>query len=157
MKLLAFLILTSIGLQSLAQDKKIGPEQFTGKYVGTGVYRLKDQQTFCKYVQMSFEGNNLLMNFGGGERICDNHSEKFAPVAMAYKEGKLYFNGRVVGEINGNVLVANYSAPEGNGNVRHWRMSMRKEGNNLMYEESRIMNDETTPLISFAGIMALEN
>jgi hypothetical protein len=31
---------------------------------------------------------------------------------------------------------------------------MRVEGNNMVYEESRTMNQEQTPLISFAGIMS---
>ena len=156
MNLLKFLATSLLISGGAFAEKNIGPEQFTGTYTGTGVYRLKDQQTFCKLVEMKFEGSQLLMSFGGGERVCDSHTEKFAPVAMAYKEGKLYFNGKVVGEIIGNVLTASYSAPEGGGNIRHWRMSMRKDGKNLMYEENRRMNDEVTPLISFAGIMVLE-
>ena len=52
------------------------------------------------------------------------------------------------GEMN-----VSFSQSEGDGNIRHWRMSMRVEGDHLMYEENRRMNDEQAPLISFAGRM----
>lgn len=154
MKIIMTLLIGLLSLQCLANEDLVGPAQFAGSWTGTGVYRLKEQQSFCRVFEMKFEGNKYLMTFGGGERVCDAHNEKFAPVSMAYQEGKLYYNGKVVGSITGNVLEARFSAPEGNGNIRNWRMSMRKEGNNMVYEESRTMNNDKTPLISFAGILS---
>ena len=85
------------------------------------------------------------------DSISDMHSEEFYPVTMQFKNGQLFFNGQVVGSYDGNKLDAYYSAPNGES-TRHWRMSMRREGNHLMYEESRTMEGETTPMISFAGL-----
>ena len=55
--------------------------------------------------------------------------------------------------MKGNVLEARFSMPEGNGRIRHWRMSLRREGDTIVYEESRTLDDNTTPLISFAGLL----
>ncbi len=129
------------------------PAQFKGRWLGTGVYQKDGVQTHCRTFEMKFDGNRYLMNFLGGGRTCEAHTETFASVAMAYSAGKLYYNGIVVGSISGNVLQSNFSMPEGDGRVRHWRMSMRKEGKTMIYEESRTMDSETTPLISFAGLL----
>ena len=129
------------------------PKQFKGRWLGTGVYQKEGVQTHCKTFEMKFDGNRYLMNFLGGGRDCETHTETFASVAMAFSAGKLYYNGVEVGSISGNVLQTRFSMPEGNGRVRHWRMTMRKEGSTLVYEESRTMDSETTPLISFAGLL----
>ncbi len=130
-----------------------GPAQFAGDWLGTGVYQLSGVQSYCASFKMKFNGSRYLMDFVGGSRDCEHHSETFGAVSMAYDNGDLKYNGQVIGTIKGNVLEAHFSMPEGNGNVRHWRMSMRREGSTIVYEESRTMNDEQTPLISFAGLL----
>jgi hypothetical protein len=150
MKIFIIALMTMISLKSLAND----PIQFKGEWLGTGVYRRAGVQTFCKTFEMKFDGNRYLMNFLGGSRSCDLHDEKFASVSMAYNNGQLLYNGKVVGTITKNLLEVKFSMPEESGNIRNWRMSMRVEGNNMVYEESRTMNQEQTPLISFAGIMS---
>jgi hypothetical protein len=130
-----------------------GPEIFKGEWEGTGIYQREGQQSYCREFTMKFDGNRYLMNFLGGNRECERHSERFASVAMAHSAGKLFYNGKEVGSIKDNVLETKFSMPEGNGRVRHWRMSMRIEGDTLVYEESRTMDSESTPLISFSGLL----
>jgi hypothetical protein len=151
MKLSLMIISMLLGFNVWADSK--GAEQFSGSWSGTGVYQLQGVQTFCRTFELKFDGNNDLMNFMGGKRECDSHNEAFVQVAMAVQAGKLFYNGQQVGTITDNVLETSFSMPEGNGHVRHWRMSMRKEGNTLVYEESRRMDGEENPLISFAGIL----
>lgn len=152
MKFIFFISILALTQNSLAAGPT-DPSQFKGSWSGTGVYQKEGSQTFCKTFEMKFDGNRYLMNFLGGGRVCDTHNETFSSVSMAYQNGKLYFNGQVVGSVNGNLLESYFSMPEGNGHTRHWRMSMRKEGNTIVYEESRTMDQETTPLISFAGLL----
>lgn len=127
---------------------------FIGTWKGTGVYRLNGVQSNCQSVEMTFEGTATSFTFVGGTRDCDNHSETFYKVTMDYANGKLFFSGQEVGTIEGNVLTSQFSMKEKGGRVRHWRMSMRADGDTLMYEENRIMDNEKTPMISFAGILA---
>lgn len=141
-------------LSSFSWAEISNPSQFNGDWKGTGVYQLNGVQTHCPTFELSFDGNTRLMSFLGGTRVCETHSEKFVTVVMAFHDGKLYYDGRVVGTIHGNVLETQFSMPEEGGRVRHWRMSMRQEGDTLVYEESRRMDDEKTPMISFAGILS---
>lgn len=121
--------------------------------MGTGVYKRAGVQTFCRSFEMKFQGDKAQMRFLGGQRACDTHDESFVDVSMSFLDGKLFYGAQRVGSITGNLLQTQFSIPEGPGMIRHWRMSMRAEGNTLVYEESRTMNNETTPLISFAGIL----
>lgn len=126
---------------------------FSGDWSGQGTYVLEGQILQCQVMKLEFFANSSIFRFNGGERVCDFHSEKFYQVEMKYKDGKVLIGGQEVGTYEGNEMNVAFSAPDPEGGIRHWRMSMRVEGNHLMYEERRIMNDETTPLISFAGIL----
>lgn len=128
------------------------PDTFEGVWNGKGTYILDGDMTQCSVVKLIFSGTKSTFTFVGGKRVCDKHSEDFYTVKMDYKDGKLFFNGNESGTYDGNVLTAHYRAPDGNS-FRNWRMSMRREGDHLMYEESRTMDGETTPLISFAGVL----
>jgi hypothetical protein len=132
-----------------------GPEIFAGKWNGKGTYIFKGELTQCQEFKLVFGAQADSFKFVSGLRNCDKHQEQFYPVEMKFKGGKLYWNGRVVGSYDTNVLEARYRMPDG-GTFRNWRMSMRREGKNLMYEESRTMEGETTPLISFSGLLIME-
>ncbi|MFN8792053.1 MAG: hypothetical protein ACK5Y2_11415 [Bdellovibrionales bacterium] len=149
---LAFLMSLLVLVSAQAQSH-LDPSQFSGEWQGSGIYSLSGEHHHCPVFFMKFQGSRWLMNFEGGHRECGPIREKFAPVGMAYDKGQLYYNGRVVGEVKGNVLEARFSMPEGNGRVRHWRMSLRREGDTIVYEESRTLDNATTPLISFAGLL----
>jgi hypothetical protein len=75
---------------------------------------------------------------------------------MTYKEGNVFFNNMKVGTYTENQMDVFFRAPDGN-TFRNWRMTMRRDGNTMLYEESRTMDGETTPMISFAGLMTLQN
>ena len=134
-----------------------GPETFTGRWSGKGTYIYNGVMSQCREFSMTFEGTRESFEFVTGSRKCDNHEEEFANVKMEARGGELFFYGQKVGTYSENgQLTAAYSLPEGNGHTRHWRMNMQRRGDHLMYEESRTMDEESTPLISFAGLMMLE-
>tara|TARA_B100001248_G_scaffold261335_2_gene252191 strand:+ start:20340 stop:20795 length:456 start_codon:yes stop_codon:yes gene_type:complete len=141
-------IITFLGL-SVAQAY---PPAFMGVWEGEGTYILNSDITNCSYFNLNFSANMNSFTFVDGVRECEKHSEQFYPVTVQYRDGKLYFGSQVVGSYSENYMEMRFSAPEENG-IRHWRMSMRLEGDHLVYEESRTMNDETTPMISFAGVL----
>ncbi len=143
-------------LLALPLTAQADPSRFSGSWSGKGTYILAGDLTQCQEFKMSFSGSAESFEFVSGSRKCDKHSESFDNVKMDARDGVLYFYGQKVGEYDGNQLTAAYSIPEGDGRVRHWRMQMRRQGDHLMYEESRRMDNESTPLISFAGLMILE-
>jgi hypothetical protein len=132
-----------------------GPELFSGVWVGQGTYVLNGDITHCSGFDLKFVTSGDVFTFESGSRVCEKHTEKFYRVDMTFKDGLLYFGNQVVGSYDGNTLQAGYRAPDGNS-FRNWRMFMRREGNNLMYEESRTMDGETTPMISFSGMTILQ-
>jgi hypothetical protein len=143
--------LTLILLPLIAPAAFAGPEVFEGTWNGKGTYILEGDLTQCSELELTFSANATTFTFVSGRRVCDKHSEQFYPVTMQYRNGELFFNGQLVGNYDGNTLNAYYSMPDGDS-VRHWRMFMRREVNHLMYEESRTMEGETTPMISFSGL-----
>lgn len=96
---------------------------------------------------MEFDGTDVSMSFVGGARVCDTHTEAFAAVTMTYKAGQLFYDKDVVGSIEGNVLRVQFTPR------RRWSHSelpheyAKKEGDNIVYEESRTMDSESTPLL----------
>ena len=126
---------------------------FAGDWSGKGTYVLAGDIKQCSVMILNFSATANTFRFGGGERVCEDHSEKFYEVEMTYENGMVLMGTFPVGTYDDNEMNVSFSAPDPAGGIRHWRMSMRVEGNNLMYEERRTMNDETTPLISFAGIL----
>jgi hypothetical protein len=126
---------------------------FSGDWSGLGTYIYDGQVMSCQVMELQFFADSSTFRFKGGQRVCESHSEKFYQVDMSYKEGKVFIGSQVVGTYEGNEMNVSFSMPDPNGGIRHWRMSMRVEGNHLMYEERRLMNDEQTPLISFAGML----
>lgn len=128
------------------------PDIFDGTWKGKGTYILKGDMTECSEFELTFSTYNDIFTFESGHRVCEKHSETFYKVPMRFKDGILYFNGLKVGSYDGNRLEAHYRMPDGNS-FRNWRMSMRREGQNMVYEESRTMEGETEPLISFAGLV----
>ncbi len=154
MKTRLLIIIVSL-LSSIAGAQT--PELFKGKWQGTGLYRTKGIQSHCGEAEFVFAGGQNFIEFTSGFRKCENHFEKFDTVRLDYQDGKFYFGTLVVGEMTGPVVSLRFSAPEADGKIRHWRMSMRREGNHLVYEESRTMDGEVTPLISFVGLLNLQD
>lgn len=132
------------------------PEFFKGTWSGKGTYIFQSELTQCATVDLIFDSSASTFKFAGGERICDKHQERFYPVSMKFANGEIFFGAQKIGSYTANTLEASYRMPDGNS-FRNWRMFMRREGNHLMYEESRTMDGETTPLISFAGLLKLQN
>lgn len=149
MKLVATILVLAFPVLAAAE----GLEPFTGEWKGRGVYQLKGRQTNCGDATFGFNGTNKSIEFSFGHRYCDEHNETFDPVQVQYADGKLLFAGRQVGTYKDGLFQIGFRAPEPDGRFRVWRMSMRVEGNTLIYEESRTMEGESTPMISFAGIM----
>lgn len=139
-----------IGHSSFAE---VRIQDFSGNWSGKGVYIHDGDLTTCSVMKLEFFANNMDFSFMGGERICEKHNEIFYRVDMSYKDGLVFIGNMMVGTYSENLINVSFSQPEGNGNIRHWRMSMRVEGNHLIYEESRTMNNESTPLISFSGML----
>jgi len=132
-------------------------EEFHGKWVGKGTYIYDGRLSNCPEFHMEFGGSAEKFAFAGGGRECEFHRETFERAEMDIRGDELYFYGQKVGSFRENELSAEFRAPEGNGKFRNWRMFMRRQGNHLMYEESRRMDGETTPLISFSGLMILQS
>ncbi len=153
--LTAMIMATSFS--ALADSTTEGPAYFAGTWKGKGTYILREDMTQCSNFELTFSGDASSFVFVQGKRDCDKHSEVFYQVKMDAKDGLLYFNGKNVGTYNGKILTAAFQMPEGNGHVRNWRMSMHREGTHLMYEESRTMDSDVTPLISFAGLLIITN
>lgn len=143
----------SFSLLSFAVSAENRILDFAGDWSGKGTYVLAGDIKQCSVMNLNFSATANTFRFGGGERVCEDHSEKFYEVEMTYENGMVFMGTFQVGTYDDNEMNVSFSAPDPAGGTRHWRMSMRVEGNNLMYEERRIMNDETTPLISFAGIL----
>lgn len=135
-----------------------GPLMFQGNWEGTGVYYIDGQRAFCPLFEMSYEATEDTLVFSSGKRECETHYEEFDPVRLTYnkEDGGLYFFGQQVGTLEDNLINMGFEAPQSDGRIRVWRMSMRKEGNTLVYEESRIMKGEEDPVISFAGLLQRE-
>ncbi len=148
-------ILIAIACFTITSQANPTPNVFSGTWNGKGTYVLNGEISQCSEFQLVFSSTADTFTFVRGHRVCDHHSEKFYKVDMTYRDGKLFFYGTEVGSYDGNTLQASYRAPDGN-TYRNWRMFMRREGSNLMYEESRIMDGEADPLISFAGMLVLE-
>lgn len=128
------------------------PTQFIGSWKGQGTYIHAGALTNCHDFELSFEATPTTFTFASGYRDCDAHYETFYPVTMEYRDGLLYFGTEIVGSYDGDILQATYRMPDGDS-FRIWRMSMRKSGDHLLYEESRTMEGESTPLISFSGLL----
>lgn len=131
------------------------PEIFKGKWQGQGTYILSGDMTKCANVELQFGATTNQFQFIGGQRNCDKHDEQFYPAYMSYKNGEIFFNGLKVGTYTSSTMEVRYRMADGK-TFRNWRMFMRREGNHLMYEESRTMDGETTPLISFAGLLIIQ-
>jgi hypothetical protein len=127
------------------------PNVFDGNWLGKGTYVLNGDITQCSLVDFRFSIAPGEVTFLGGRRVCDKHEEEFYPVTMQYHDGKVFFAGEVVGTYDGNQMEVSSRVPDG-ATYRNWRMTMRRQGEHLMYEESRTMDGQTTPMISFAGI-----
>jgi hypothetical protein len=152
--MLSLCVLIGVGANSFASDDA-NPRIFSGTWQGKGTYILSGDLTQCGQFDLVFSASANTFSFINGYRKCDKHDEYFNQVKLDVKDGQLLFNGQVVGKYTQNTMELAFRMPDGNS-FRNWRMLMRKEGNHLMYEESRTMDGETTPLISFAGLLMLK-
>lgn len=149
------LIISILFMMSLSQASSAAPKIFDGNWAGKGTYILSNDVTSCSSFDLQFSATEDQFVFESGQRACDKHKENFYRVPMTYKDGKLYFGGQQVGSYTDDTLEASYRMPDGNS-FRTWRMSMRRSGDHLLYEESRTMEGETTPLINFAGLLIIQ-
>lgn len=150
MKKLLLTVLTVFGVSAGALGTH--PSEFVGTWSGKGTYIFNGDMTQCAQMLMVFTATDVTFTFDSGSRVCDKHSETFYKVTMRYQDGKFFFGNQQVGTYDGQVMTLAYREPDGD-TFRNWRMSMRRQGDHLMYEESRVMDGEQTPLISFAGLL----
>ncbi len=153
MNLLLSVVLSVLSFSSFASAADVArPDGFAGDWKGQGVYILNGDLTQCTGFDMKFAVINETFEFTSGSRVCDKHSEQFITVQMKMNNGRLMIGDMTVGSYDGDFLEASFRAPDGNS-FRNWRMTMRRQGDHVIYEESRRMDGETTPLISFAGLL----
>lgn len=148
---LASLLLLPVGAHASGLDG------FVGTWVGKGAYIKSGDLYQCSLMKMTFAKTDTQFIFDYGQRECDKHSEVFDRVVMTYHDGGLFYpggDGKEVkaGEYGDGRVELHFDMPDPKGGLRHWRMSMRAEGDSFMYEERRIMNNDATPMISFAGL-----
>lgn len=155
--MIRIIVVSAVALILGSKANAATPEQFQGHWSGRGTYILDGKMTSCSDFVLDFAGTEATMTFVGGGRTCESHQEEFGRVEMAFRDGGLYFAGKKVGTLEGNLLSVAFRAPEGDGRFRNWRMSMRREGNHMVYEESRTYDESATPFISFAGLLTLSN
>lgn len=128
---------------------------FLGSWQGKGTYIFKNDLTQCSLMKLVFTEVGDQFSFETGRRECDKHNEDFYKVNMTLKNGQVLFGTEVVGTYTNDFMTVAYRMPDGNS-FRNWRMSMRRQGDHLMYEESRTMEGEKTPLISFSGLLIIQ-
>ncbi len=141
------ILVSLISLVAFASEPNID-----GRWVGEGTYILDGEITYCDHVELVFSSSNGEFVFEEGSRNCSKHNETFYRVSTDVANGEVLFAGQVVGHYTDTTVQMGFRQPDGNS-FRNWRMSMRRQGNHLMYEESRTMEGESTPLISFAGVL----
>lgn len=139
-------------LDDIRFEQATQTDAFNGTWSGKGVYRRDGLTTNCQ-MNVEFFGESSTFRFVSGDRACERHSEVFDPVLMHVVDGLLVWNGMEVGTFANNFVTVDIRVPEGNGRIRHYRMSMRMEGSVLTYEESRRMDGDAEPLITFAGVL----
>lgn len=144
--------LIAAGLLIFSITSFASPQEFIGTWSGKGTYIFDGELTQCSQMQMVFEADQATFTFDSGFRVCEKHSEEFYRVVMDYENGEFKVGDQVVGSYDGEVMKLAFRAPDGD-TYRNWRMSMRRTGDHLMYEENRVMDGEETPLISFAGML----
>lgn len=132
-------------------------DAFAGTWSGKGTYILEGDLYQCGGFEMAFSKTAEKFVFEVGSRACDKHSEKFERVELYFHDNGMFYRDEKaveykVGSYANGQMELSYDMPDSAGGIRHWRMSMRAEGNNLMYEERRIMDNNVTPTISFAGL-----
>jgi hypothetical protein len=141
------LLLVAPGLQ--AGPALADPNVFEGAWAGKGTLILRGDITQCSSVEFYFSVTADTFTFNGGQRTCDKQENTFKPEIMTFRDGVLYYRGEVAGTSRDDLMEAHFQMP---GNTT-WRMSMRREGDNLVYEDSLSVAGETTPMISFAAML----
>lgn len=149
-----------LSCSAFADNTPVTTDAFVGSWEGQGTYVLQGDLYGCDFFKMVFTKTDTTFTFAYGRRNCLKHSETFETVTLNAHDGGMFYvdqNGKEiqVGTFSAHKMTVGFDMPDPKGGIRHWEMSMRADGDNLMYEERRIMNDDKTPMISFAG-MALK-
>lgn len=129
-----------------------GPEQFAGTWAGKGVYLMNGDVTSCSLIEIIFAVSGTTFTNVGGKRICETHEQTFGEDRMDARDGNLLFGGQIIGGYEGNTMHAALREPTQH---RNWRMSMRREGNALLYEESFTNDGDPNPITSFAALLKI--
>jgi hypothetical protein len=133
-----------------------GPEQFAGTWRGKGVHITNGEITLCSLVEIIFASDGTDFANVGGKRICETHQMIIDKDRAEVRDGKLIFRDQVIGGFEGNTMYVMLVAHPKEEKSRTWRMSMRREGDTLIYEDSRSTEGDTTPHTSFAALMTLQ-
>lgn len=126
-----------------------GPEQFSGHWQGKGIWVRGGVQKVCSLVKMEFHGTPEHFQFSSGERICEDFQQTFDREDLDIRGEDVLYQGQLVGHLKDNLFSLEFIE----GGERVYRMSMRREGNRLSYEESMRLKNESTPLLSFVGVL----
>lgn len=135
------------------QAEANNPKVYDGKWVGKGIYLRNGVQAFCPTFEVVFKADGQELEFTSGKRVCESHSEVFDKVTITTKDGGVYWGKSRIGSFDGSLLGLEFRMPEQGGGTRIYRMSMRVEGPNMTYEESRRLLDQDKPVITFAGVL----
>ena len=149
------LAITPFILALALTSAQANPAEFAGHWLGQGTYIFDGDMTDCSKFELIFNAGNNRFTFASGHRVCGDLDEKYFPVTVDYRDGNIFFNGQKVGSYTDNTMEMGFRMPDGDS-FRNWRMTMRRQGDHLMYEESRTMEGESTPLISFAGLLVIQ-
>jgi len=151
-----FLILALGLILGSHQAEAKNPKVYNGKWVGKGIYLRNGVQAYCPNFELVFKADGQALEFSSGKRVCESHSEVFDKVTITTKNGGVYWGDSKIGAFDGSLLGLEFRMPEQGGGTRIYRMSMRVEGPNMIYEESRRLAGQDKPVITFAGVLERE-
>ena len=130
---------------------------FTGKWTGQGVLIRYGELAPCALFSLSFlagaDGSFIL---DGGRRVCAGLKidAPFEREAMSVKDGVLFGpDGQPAGRYETDFIESQFVLPGPEGKPGLWRSTMRREGDNLVFEESMSLAGQTTPMLTFAGVL----
>lgn len=133
---------------------------FNGKWAGQGVLIRYGELASCSLFSLSFltasDGSFIL---DGGRRVCAELKidATFAREIMSMKDGVLFGpDGKQAGRYETDFVKSYFVLPGPDGKPGIWRSTMRREGDNLVYEESMSLAGQATPMLTFAGALRRE-
>lgn len=150
-------IALAMGLISQAACADEAVAGFNGAWKGQGVLIRYGQLAPCSLFSLSFvagpDGSFIL---DGGKRVCADLqiNSDLAREVMSVKDGMLFGpDGKPAGRYETDFIEVHFVMPGVEGKPSVWRSTMRREGDNMIFEESLSLAGQTTPMLTFAGAL----